>query len=163
MLGICLLALAGAAGGKDFAFVVRTTDLKAQPFSDAATTAQLAEKQKVEVLARKVSWTQIKADTATGWVKMLSLRFDNPDTAPKSDGGIKAAFNLVNTGSSGSTVTTGARGLDEKKLSNPTPNTQAFDIMRNYAVNADNAQKFAKKEKLEAQNLAYVDAKGEKK
>lgn len=166
-LAAALAAFCSVAYGKDVAWAVRNTELKAQPFADAQTSGQLAEKQKVEVLARKVSWTQVKADDLTGWVKMLSLRFGDASTAPAAQaqaqaGALQSLFNLVTTGSSGSTVTTGARGLDESKLATPRPNKPAFDAMRSYAVSSPDAQHYAKTEKLDAKTVDYV-ATGDKK
>ena len=71
----CLLCSC-AAHAKEYAATVRPTELKHEPYSDAQTLSTLAEHARVEVLARQYSWLQVRADTLTGWVKMLSLRFE---------------------------------------------------------------------------------------
>lgn len=163
LLAGALLVLPSLGYTQQQALTVRATDLKAQPFSDAATITRLVENLKVEVLGRKVSWMEIKTPANSGWVKMLSLRFESGTPAAKNDAGaLKSLYNLATTGSSGSTVSTDARGLDEYKLSNPSPNPRALELIRNYALTRQDAEKFAKAEKLNMQRLDYRNAAGEK-
>lgn len=145
------------------ASLVRPTELKAQAFSDAATLKVLPENLKIDVLSRKASWMEIKAQGTLGWVKMLSLRFDNK---AESSGGIgdaaKSFFNVAKTGSSGSSVTTGAKGFDKEKFSNPTPNPEAFAKIRQFSASKGDASNFAKQEKLIEQQQTYLKAPGDK-
>jgi hypothetical protein len=148
----------GMAHAAETAYLVRATELKAKPFVDAVTLATLEEQSKVDVLTRQASWMQIKAAAGTGWVKMLSLRMGNPGAQPakSGDSGLGKLFNLATTGSSGSTVTTGVRGLSEEKLKNAQPNPEAFKAMQGYAAQKDEAQKFAKAGQLKAEKLDYL-------
>lgn len=152
LIFLCGLAQAGESG-----YLVRATALKAKPFSDADTLATLPDQAKVEVLSRKFSWMLIKAEAGTGWVKMLSVRLSAPVTAPKSDedGSLGKIFNLATTGKSGSTVTTGVRGLSEEQLKNATPNPEAFKILQGYAVNKEGAQNFAAVGQLKTEKVDY--------
>lgn len=160
-LSFALLSCSAVA--KDEAFAVRTTDVKEQPFSDAKTLSRLSENSKIEVLTRKGSWMQVSALGVNGWVKMLSLRFENRGPTPANDNSaLKSVFNLATTGSSGSTVTTATRSLDEKKFTKTNANPQALANMRAFAVSKADAQKFAKLEKLNEQTLAYVSSSGGK-
>ena len=155
--------LCGSAFSKDEAFAVRATDVKEQPFSDAKTISKLSENAKIEVLLRKGSWMQVSAAGVNGWVKMLSLRFENRGLAPATDNSaLKSVYNLATTGSSGSTVTTATRSLDEKKFAKTNANPQALANMRTFAVSKADAQKFAKLEKLNEQTLTYVSSSGGK-
>lgn len=148
---------------KDEAFAVRATDVKEQPFSDAKTLSRLSENEKIEVLTRKGSWMQVSAAGVNGWVKMLSLRFESRGSAPANDNsGLKSIYNLATTGSSGSTVTTATRSLDEKKFKKTNANAQALASMRTFTVSKVDAQKFARLEKLNEQTLAYVSSTGGK-
>ncbi len=160
-LGLCMLS----AQAQESAYTVRATELKEKPFADAPTVAKLAEQTKVEVITRQASWMQIKADAATGWVKFLSLRMGDgkAQAAPSADG-MKALFNVATTGKSGSTTTTGVRGLSEEKLQKAQANPQALKSMQEQAVSADDARGFAKTGKLEAQKMDYlaVTEKGKK-
>ena len=155
LLAFCLSWSVFAAHAGETAYTVRSTEVKARPFSDADTLSSLPEKSRVEVLERKSSWTRIKSDSATGWVKMLSLRFG--DAWKKSgDSGLGALFNVAATGGSGSTVSTGVRGLSEENLKNPHPNPQAMKELQRYATGKREAQGFGKSGKLTTQQIDYL-------
>ena len=158
LLWIVLAGCAWSAQAGELAYTVRATELKARPYSDAATLAKLAEHTQVEVVARHASWIQIKADGANGWVKMLSLRFGDAAQQKSGDSGLGSLFNVATTGSSGSTVATGVRGLSEEKLKNPHPNPQALRQLQRFAVNKQEAGKFARTGKLAAQHADYLPA-----
>ena len=114
----------------------------------------LAEHDRAEILARKASWMRVKADGATGWVKMLSLRMDSGEAQKKSgDNGLRSLFNVAATGSSGSTVTTGVRGLSEENLENAQPNPQAMEVLQGYAESENEATRFGKAGKLNSSSL----------
>ena len=151
-LWLCTLA----AQADETAYTVRATELKAKPFADSATLSSLPEHSKVDVMERQASWMQIKADGATGWVKMLSLRFSDEGTQKKTgNSGLGALFNVASTGKSGSTTTTGVRGLSEEKLKAAHPDSQALKTMQGYAASKENAVGFARAGKLEEQSMDY--------
>ncbi|MFZ6818839.1 hypothetical protein [Undibacterium sp. Ji22W] len=150
------------ANSNQQASVVRPTELKAQAFSDAATIKVLPENLKIDVLSRKASWMEVKAQGTLGWVKMLSLRFDNKVTSSGSIGdAAKGLFDAAKTGGS-SSVTTGAKGFDKEKFSNPTPNPEAFAKMKQFTTPKGDASNFAKQEKLNEQQQTYLKAPGDK-
>ena len=66
---LCLACVCTHAG--EPAYTVRDVPLKAKPFADAPTLATLPASSKVEIMSRQSGWTQVKAEAATGWVKML--------------------------------------------------------------------------------------------
>lgn len=135
------------------ATVIRATELKADPATDAATVAQLPEKAQVDALERKGGWTRVKAGGAQGWVKMLALRYDG--TAKRGDTGVAQAFNVARTGSSGTQVTTGVRGLDEEQLAKAQPNPAELAKLDRYAVDRAAANEFAAEGKLSPVSVAY--------
>ena len=68
--------LASCLAGAEPATLLRPTELRKEPASDAPTLAPLAEKTNVDVLERKGGWTRVKTESGTeGWVKMLLLRY----------------------------------------------------------------------------------------
>jgi hypothetical protein len=156
LLAFCLSCCIFAAHSAETAYTVRTTEVKAKPFSDADTLSSLPEKSKVEVLERKSSWLRVKSDNATGWVKMLSLRFGDAAQKKSGDSGLGALFNVAATGGSGSTVSTGVRGLSEENLKNPHPNPQAMKELQRYATGKKEAQNFAKSGKLAMRQIDYL-------
>jgi len=137
------------------ATVIRATDLKQEPASDSATVAALPENTAVEALERKSGWTRVKAAAGEGWVRMLSLRFGGA-TAPKPGAsGLSQMFNVARTGTSGTQVTTGVRGLDAEQLATAQPNPDELAKLEKFAADGDAAAKFAAQGKLGAQPVAY--------
>jgi hypothetical protein len=151
---LLLLALPLLAAAEP-ATLIRATELKQEPATDAATVATLPENAAVEALQRKGGWTRIKAGASEGWVRMLALRFGGPGEAKKGDSGVTQLFNVARTGTSGAQVTTGARGLDADQLTNAQPNPAELAKMDGFAANAEAAASFAAKGKLSATAVEY--------
>jgi Bacterial SH3 domain len=142
-------------GHAEPATVIRATELKSEPATDASTVAQLPENTAVEALKRQGGWTRVKAAAGEGWVKMLALRYGSAASAKKGDSGIAQIFNVARTGSSGTQVTTGVRGLDEEKLANAQPNPDELEKLNKFAVERPAAAGFAAKGKLSAHQVDY--------
>jgi hypothetical protein len=68
---------------------------------------------------------------------------------------VKQLFNVARTGSSGTQVTTGVRGLDENQLANAQPNPAELQKLETYAASADASAQFAKRAKLQPQQVEY--------
>lgn len=137
------------------ATVIRATDLKKDPAVDAATLATLGENTAVDAGERRGGWTRVKAPGGEGWVKMLALRYGAPGAAKQGDTGISQLFNVARTGSSGTQVTTGVRGLDADMIRAAQPNPAELARLESYAANKDASARFAKSAKLQAQTVEY--------
>lgn len=153
MRAFLLLLLLPLACWAEPATVIRAAELKSAPASDAPTVAQLAENTAVDALERKGGWTRVKTKSGEGWVKMLSLRYGGE--AKSGDSGIGRLFSAARTGSSGTTVTTGVRGLDADQIKTAQPNAAELKKLRGYAENPQAAGSFAASGKLEAQKVDY--------
>lgn len=132
------------------ATLIRATELKKEPATDAATVLELAENTGVDALERRGGWTRIKAGGAEGWVKMLALRYGAPGTPKQGDTGLSQLFTVARTGSSGTQVTTGVRGLEAEQITNAQPNAAELKRMQGYAASRDSAASFARQGKLQA-------------
>jgi hypothetical protein len=151
-----LLLLAPALCLAEPASVIRATELKQQPASDAAAAGQLAENAKVDALERKGGWTRVKAEGgAEGWVRMLALRYAGAGDARQGDSGVAQLLNVARGGTSGTQVTTGVRGLDAEQLANARPNPAELKKLESYAASKQGAEGFAAKGKLRAQRVDY--------
>ncbi|MEJ2174927.1 MAG: SH3 domain-containing protein [bacterium] len=138
------------------ATLVRATELKQAPASDAETLAALEENAAVETAERRGGWIQVKTGTgATGWVKFLALRFSGSGSAKPGDSGVSQLFNVARGRTSSSQVTTGVRGLDAEDISTAQPNAAAVQRMDSFAVSADEAGRFAADGPLQAQRVDY--------
>lgn len=138
----------------------RETELKQEPFTDAATIATLPGKTSVEVLKRQGGWTQVKPPSAgQGWVRMLNLRF-GAGSGKESGSGLGSLFNVARTGSSGTTVTTGVKGLDITKdtIQNANPDMAELKRMHGYGVSKAEALKLASSANLHKQSVEYLGA-----
>jgi hypothetical protein len=130
------------------ATVIRATELKKEPATDAATLSELKENAHVDALERRGGWTRVRAGAAEGWVKMLALRYGTPGT--QGETGLSQVFNVARTGSSGTQVTTGVRGLEAEQIANAQPNPAELKKMQGYAATPEAAASFAAQAKLEA-------------
>ena len=135
------------------ATVLRSTELKKDPASDAPTVAELAENTTVEALERRGGWTRVKAGGAEGWVKMLALRYGAGGAGKQGDSGLTQLFNVARTGSSGTQVTTGVRGLDSEQIANAQPNAAELKKMQGFVATRDGAGAFARQGKLQSQSV----------
>ena len=130
------------------ATLIRATELKKAPATDAPTVAELAENTAVDATERRGGWTRIRAPAGEGWVKMLSLRYG---AAKQGETGLSQLFNVARTGSSGTQVTTGVRGLEAEQITNAQPNPAELKKMQGFAATAPAAAAFAAQGKLQAQ------------
>ena len=162
---LCMLAIAGSVSlpaAAEQATAIRQTELKAKPFTDAETVSSLAERSRVDVLKRETSWIEVKSAPHTGWVKMLSLRFEPAPNAAAANASANPFLSAIGKGSGGSVATTGVRGLKEEQLTNPHPNPAALQQMQGAAVSAGDAAKFAASGGLQSQTVKYVAVGGAK-
>jgi Bacterial SH3 domain len=151
-----LLALLPALCLAEPATVMRATELRQAPATDAAVLAPLAESAKVETLERKGGWTRVRAEGgAEGWVRMLLLRYAGAGEVKSGDSGLVQLLNVARSGSSGTQVTTGVRGLDAEQIAKAKPNEAELKKLQGYAASAEAAADFAAGGKLQAQKVAY--------
>lgn len=157
-----LLACGAAIAATEYGETIRTIELKSGPDADAASVTTLAEKTKVEILKREGAWYQVKAASGSGWLRMLAVRGEagaeqaGEAGAKKSgDKGFSSLRNMV-TGSSGSAVATGVRGLSEEDLKNAHPDPMELEKLKGMASNPTEARKFASQAKLKSQTVPYL-------
>ncbi|MBV8464882.1 MAG: SH3 domain-containing protein [Burkholderiales bacterium] len=163
---IYLLALAAVAVGASETGTLRYAgELKDKPFLDAGKISDLPANASLEIVARQGAWMQVKTqDGKTGWVKMLSVKVGTGETKAGSNGaGLLSLASAFKTGSSGTTATTGVKGLSEEDLQNAQPNPAELAKLEAFGVSADDAAKFAKVGKLTAQkDIAYLSKPDDK-
>jgi hypothetical protein len=149
---------ASSENGHSSAIIVKAASLQELPKLGAKAIAELAAEQKVGILQREGGWYQIAVDEAlNGWVKLLSVRFEKSAYRP-GNMGVSALWNVVKSGHSDVTATTGVRGLGEEDIKKASANIEALKIMQDYEVNLQDAQKFAQSGKLNARKLAYLES-----
>ena len=153
---VAVVLLAAVPCRAEPATVIRATELRQAPATDAASTGQLAENARVDALQRQGGWTRVKAaGGAEGWVRMLALRYEGAGAARQGDSGIAQALNVARTGTSGTQVTTGVRGLEAEQLVNAKPNTAELKKLERYSASKDAAAAFAERGPLRARQVSY--------
>jgi hypothetical protein len=141
---------------QDNGYAVRKTEVKAEPFTDAKTVGSLAEKVQVRVVERQGGWMKVEAQPASGWVRMLSIRM----AVSQGDSGVGALFNVARTGSSGTAVATGVRGLDKEQIQNAKPNPAELEKLAGFRADKRDAERFAGgKPELKQQSVDYLPDK----
>lgn len=153
----CLVCTAAPA--QDSGFAVRKIELKAEPYTDAATVGSLAEKAQVRIVSRQGGWMKVESQAASGWVRMLAIRMAS-DAKSSGDSGVGALFNVARTGSSGTAVATGVRGLDKEQIQNAKPNPAELDKLSGFRADKGAAERFAEgKPALQQQPVEYLPEK----
>lgn len=138
------------------ATLLRPSELKAQPASDAATVTQLAADAAVDAGERSGGWVRVKTGSgAEGWLKLLALKYGGPGVAKRGDTGLSQAINVARSGASGTQVTTGVRGLDETDINTARPNPAELKKLEGYAESKQSAAGFAESGKLKTQRVEY--------
>lgn len=166
LLILVAMAAAGAAHAAENGSLIRAETLREQPFIDAAAVDSLAANEAVAIAARQGGWMQVGARGKTGWVKMLNVRLAGGGSTGGS-GGLMAAASLFRTGSSGTTVTTGVKGLSEEDLRNAQPDRAQLAALAAQATTPAAASAQASANGLKPNEVAYLKAgkppKGKKK
>jgi Bacterial SH3 domain len=136
------------------ASVVRSSPLMSEPATDATKIADLPANAAVDARERRGGWIQVRtAAGQEGWVKLLALRY--AANAKAGDSGLSQAINVARTGSSGTQVTTGVRGLDDEKIATAQPNAAELKKLEGFSVPAVASAQFAQRGKLQAQTVSY--------
>jgi flagellar basal body rod protein FlgF len=156
-----LLAL-GAGGSLALAApgtVTKDSELRSSPAIDASPKGTVASQAKVDIVATKGGWVQIKtADGKTGWLRLMNVK---PAEAKGSGGSLKGlalAGNVARTGSTGSTATTGVKGISKEDLAGAKPNFGELGQLDRYRASPAEGQQHARSAGLRAQDVAALPA-----
>ena len=142
-----ILALAGEAGT-----AIKADVLRAEPFADAKTAGNLNKNDAVNILSKKGAWLQVKSKSASGWVRILSVKRGGSSSSGNSIADI--ASGRAGTGKVVST--TGIRGLSAEELKAAKFNEIEMKKMESYQVSSSEAQSFASAGGLSSAQLAYL-------
>lgn len=160
LLAAVLLCRVTSAEAAEKGLVLRAGDLLAQPFIDAAKSGPLTANQPVTILQRRGAWANVEAGGKTGWVRVLNLRLEPAAARPggaRPSGSSGNPLSLLQTGSSGRTVTTGVKGMDEEDIQNATPDYAELELLGTLAESADDARANAVKSNLKENTVDYLD------
>jgi hypothetical protein len=147
-----LLALLALPAWADTGSMIRDDTLRSAPSASAAKVASVSKGSSVEVLARQGGWTQIRAGSHTGWVRILSVR----GSVSGSSAGDLAA--LASRRDNQVVAVAGLRGLNEEELKAARFNPQELMLLDRYQVDQTEAKRFARAANLVARQIPYLPA-----
>lgn len=145
------LLLAAAAQASERGTAIRAGDIYAEPYIDAAKVGALTANQPVTIVARKGGWLSVEAAGKRGWVRLLIVRL--VATIPTVPGGSTAQ---LRTGSTGRTVTTGIKGLEEADIRNAAVDRAQLAEMEALAANEPEARDAAQGKGLTESKITYL-------
>ena len=151
-LAVLLLPCAALA---ETGTALKNDQVRAEPFTDAKVTGSIVRNDKVEILARKGAWLNIKTAKAKGWVRLLSVK-----RGSATAGGTSASDVLgLASGRAGTgkvVATTGVRGLNEEDLKSAKFDESQVKALEGYTQSPQQAQKFAGARGLKGTKLDYL-------
>jgi hypothetical protein len=162
IMALLVLSAAPAAERSD-AYTIVETPLNADAFSDSAKLTSVPSHTDLNVLARKGGWYQVVLATGqVGWLRLTVIEFDRPAAKTRSSvvAGILSLFESGRNGASGSTATTGIRGLNTGDIANATPDTAAVDGLAVWETKPADARQYSAALPLVPHSVDYVDADG---
>lgn len=147
-------ALTAGAALAETGTVLKSTQLRSEPLGSAKVVAELAAKDTVEITARQGAWAGVTNSAGVaGWARILNLRTGSG--LPGNDGG-SAMVAAFRTGSSGTAVSTGVKGLSADQLMSASANTADLQLLDTYASNGSQARQFAAQVPLASQKVNYL-------
>jgi hypothetical protein len=147
------LLIATPAFGNERGTAIRAGDIYAEPFIDAAKVGTLAANQPVTIVARKGGWLSVDAGGKRGWVRLLIVRLVSASPVAAAGSTTK-----LRTGSTGRTVTTGIKGLDEADIRNAAVDRAQLAEMDSLASSDPEARDAAQGKSLTETKVKYLKA-----
>ena len=144
------LVIAPAALANERGLMIRAGDLFAQPFSDAPKLGPLTPNQSVTIVERRGGWVSVDAGGKRGWVRLLNLRLE-PAAQP-----VGRPTAALRTGSTGRTVATGVKGLDEADIRSASLDRGQLAQLELLGVGDDIAKQYGSQNKLSESTIAYL-------
>ena len=138
-----------AARANERGIVIRAGDLFAEPFIDAAKLGPLSSNQPVTIVERRGGWLAVEAGGRRGWVRMLNVRLE-------ATAGPAANTAAMRTGSTGRTVATGVKGLDEVDIRNAAIDREQLTKLGELSVSATDARQQALQDNLKESKVDYL-------
>ena len=148
---VAALLVAPAALASERGLLIRAGDLYAEPFIDAKKLGPLTPNQPVTIVERRGGWVAVETGGQRGWVRLLNLRLE--PVAQPAAGRSTAA---LRTGSTGRTVATGVKGLDEADIRSAALDRGQLAQLDQLGVSDDAAKQYGSQNQLKESTIAYL-------
>lgn len=137
-----LLTITSGSVFAESAMLARDTPLHEKPLGDAVVVATLKAGALVNVDTRQGAWAKVTtADGRQGHLRILNLR---STSTRKGDSGVGALASVFRTGSSGTSVATGVKGMSAEELTGAAPNDAELRKLHAINVSEDDARRTAR-------------------
>jgi hypothetical protein len=155
MAGLLALLLVSLGYANENGAMIKADVLKAEPFRDAKTTGSLSVGDQVVILKKNGGWLNVKSAKGSGWVRMLSIRRGASGKSSATVAGL-AGLASGRAGTGKVIAATGIRGLGEEELKAAKYDEAQVTQAESFSTSRDEAQQFARKGKLKAQQVDYL-------
>jgi Bacterial SH3 domain len=153
LLSLALL-LPGVSPAAETGSALKADILRAEPYTDAQKTGDLARGDKLEILSKKGAWLQVKTSKASGWVRLLSVKRGAASGGNEAAGVLDVATGRAGTGQV--VATTGVRGLNEEELKSAKYNGAEVKKLESYTQTSAQGRQFAVSGGLQAVPFDYL-------
>lgn len=154
---LTLAVLATIAAGVALAepgTVLKATPLRSAPLASSDVVAELKALQAVEITARQGAWAEVTTGAGQeGWARILNLRTGSGQASAVSANELASVFR---TGSSGTSVSTGVKGLSAETLMSASANEAEVERLETYAANTTEASQFAAQAPVTSRSVPYL-------
>jgi hypothetical protein len=147
--------LLGSAGAlAETAQLARDGTLLAQPLTNAAVVVSAKAGTTLTVESRDGAWAKVKTtDGKTGYVRLFNLR---TSSGAQGDSGVGQLVNVFRTGASGTSVSTGVKGLSGDDLTGAKPDRKEVKKLDHFQVGEKEASQSAAAQGLKEQDVAWL-------
>jgi len=145
------------------ATIIKETIVRMDPGHQADPITTLSAGEEVEIKRRQGGWYQVSfgEKQTSGYLPLLSIRKASSGTRREGKSGLNSLLNTYRTGSSGVTVATGVRGLDQVDLQNSKPDMDELRKIDAFTSNPEAAEHYADQAGLVSRDIDWIDpAKG---
>jgi Bacterial SH3 domain len=155
---LAVAAVALPATAQEAATALKADEIRAEPFADARVVGALKKGDAVTLLRRQGGWAEVKAGSASGWVRVLSVRKGGAAPTPGADVSAVAGLATGRAGTGQIVSTTGVRGLGEEDLKSARFDAAQLQRAEAAAMAADPARRFAAEAGLASRTLLWLPA-----
>ena len=148
-MGMLILFL-GNAGVAYAQSTSKKADLKETNTAESKTVKSIPENTKLAIIQRLGFWVQVKADNASGWLRLSEVQFSD---------GSNNRVNLSNiesgrTGKNNIVSASAARGLSASQLQEAPADFTALQLLKSLSANDDVLLKFRKEGSLQVKTFS---------
>lgn len=148
-----LFGLCAAAHAADSGKLLRASELRDKPFSDARVVAKLPAATAISISQRKGSWAQVTSREAQGWIKVLNIV---SVSGKQGSLGLAEAGKVLTTGASGKASSTAVKGFDEEDLKKSEPAPAEVTYLETLGSSSVEAQSFARRAGLKSETVPFL-------